>query len=274
MATLDVTRIAPVSPPTGTPDVDAVVAFVYFDTPENERHVPTQEAFDCLMRTTSAQHHLVVVDNGSTDDRSRKILETMAEQYTTVDFIRIPENKGTAYGVNTGWYHRRHLIRAGAFPVKYDSDITINEDWLAESVCILRENPQLGLLGPRNPNQDYNAAGWQGPHHGNWFETTFVYGAVVVRSAKAWKTIGYMRNPYRLYAWDDHYDVFRARHADLRLGVLQYHTWFQISPKGCLPDDQKFLRQGQRACTRLCNEIKTGQRNLYEPFSGYVPDSQ
>lgn len=259
--------------PRPEPGIEAVVAFVYFDTPENERHRPTLEALECLLDTTGVQHRIVVVDNGSTDPRSALHVEQLVELYDGLDFIRIPVNGGTAYGVNTAWHYRRHLIREGAFPIKYDSDIVIGAGWLDDMVQVLRENPQIGLLGPRNPNQDYQMAGWQGPHHGSWFETTFVYGAVVARSWAAWKALGYMRNPYGLYAWDDHFDAWRAKYADLRLGVMEHHAWRQVSPKGCLPDDQKFLREGQQAMISLAHQIETGRRGIYEPFSGYEPDS-
>jgi len=248
----------------------AVISFVFFDTEENERHECTMQAFESVMQT-DPRHVIIAIDNGSTDPRSYQAISNY-DAKRAFAWAKIPEPQSTAYGVNTGWkYFEDSIQRGTSVAVKYDSDIVMPDGlWVEDMLHILAANPDIGLIGPKNPGQKYFGT-WRTVDHNGWFETTFVYGAVVARSPAAFRAIGYMKQPLGRWGWDDHYDTHRIKVAGLKLATLENHTWKQISKKSCLPEDEKRVAEGQRAVINLMQQVTSGSRALYEPFYGYDP---
>lgn len=97
-----------------------------------------QACLDSLL-SQSLKPHIIVVDNGSSDN-SVQLLE---EKYPSVELIRHDKNKGYAGGMNPG------LQRAIELKLKYvaafNNDAVADKHWLEELVEYLDKHPKTGI---------------------------------------------------------------------------------------------------------------------------------
>lgn len=251
----------------------AIIAVPYFDTVENNRAstatIPTLAA----LRTLVPPPHVVVpVDNGSTDKTATNWARRKGYAGT---LTVLPEPLSIAEGVNSGWHRYHDLLASGeAVAVKHDSDLILPyRGWPDAFIDILSRNPEIGMLGAVVPTIDYdNKRRFKRNDHGDWWEAGFIFGALTMRSPEAFKTIGYMRTPKGRYGWDDHYDCARIAKMGRKLGVAADFRWAGLALNSCLDREGKDVYGGKAAMAELATEIKRGERPLYEPFKGYVPD--
>ncbi|HXM96381.1 MAG TPA: glycosyltransferase [Candidatus Dormibacteraeota bacterium] len=81
---------------------------------------------------------LIVVDDGSTDDRTRKEMDALCTQGTKV--IR-QENKGLAAARNVGI-----LASQGEYLFPLDADDRLRSGWIDRGIEILDSNPRIGVV--------------------------------------------------------------------------------------------------------------------------------
>lgn len=97
-----------------------------------------REAVDSVMRLNRSDFELIVVDDGSNDDRTPREVNELAAQGVYV--IR-QENRGLAAARNVAVSAARgHYI----FPL--DADDRIRSSWIDRGVQILNENPEIGVV--------------------------------------------------------------------------------------------------------------------------------
>jgi len=103
-----------------------------------------QQCFDSLFETADpALYSLFIIDNGSKDgtvDYLRTLTHPNIE-----DIVYLPENVGTARGLNRGWKiaHQR-----GQYPGKLDGDnIFYDKGWLRKMLYVLEATEDVGLVG-------------------------------------------------------------------------------------------------------------------------------
>ncbi len=81
---------------------------------------------------------LIVVDDGSTDERTRKEMDTLCAHGTKV--IR-QENKGLAAARNVGI-----LASQGEYLFPLDADDRLRSGWIDRGIGILDSDPQVGVV--------------------------------------------------------------------------------------------------------------------------------
>ena len=109
----------------------------------------------------SAAAHIIVVDNGSTDD-SLSILE----QYTNIEMIQHLTNKGYAGGVNPGF---RRAIELGAdYVAPFNNDAVADKDWLKHLVAYLDEHSHVGIAACKLLNADGSQLDSTGDYYTVW----------------------------------------------------------------------------------------------------------
>jgi len=98
-----------------------------------------------LEHTKGASCELIVVDNASWDG-SAQMVET---EFPQVALIRLPVNVGFAAGCNRGMERA-----AGEFMLLLNPDTELVEDAFSSMVAYCRQNPSVGILGPKLLNSD------------------------------------------------------------------------------------------------------------------------
>ena len=98
-----------------------------------------------LEHTQGVSCELIVVDNASWDG-SAQMVET---EFPQVALIRLPVNVGFAAGCNRGIERA-----AGEFVLLLNPDTELAEDALSSMVAYCRQNPSVGILGPKLLNSD------------------------------------------------------------------------------------------------------------------------
>lgn len=102
------------------------------------------ECLDELAELEFENLNIVVVDNGSTDDSSERLIR----EYSHVEFVEVGENLGFAAGHN---YGIRELQKQGTdYMFILNNDIRIPDNQiLKNAVNIMENNPSFGIVTPR-----------------------------------------------------------------------------------------------------------------------------
>ncbi|PDV98855.1 glycosyltransferase family 2 protein [Candidatus Chloroploca asiatica] len=113
----------------------------------------------CLQSLQAAalpEVHLLVVDNGSTDDSLHQIRHHFPDQ---VELVALPENRGFAGGMNAGI---EVALRAGAGSILLlNNDTVVESTMLATLLGAAQQRPQAGILGPAIYYYDAPERLWQ-----------------------------------------------------------------------------------------------------------------
>lgn len=139
------------------PSVDARVAVI----------VPNWNGEDLLagcldsVLAQSVKAHLIVVDNGSTDES----LEVLAK-YPQIELIKHDVNKGYAGGVNPGLQRAIELGLDYAAP--FNDDAIADKDWLKHLIAELDERPQVGIVAPKILSADGKTIDSTGDYYTVW----------------------------------------------------------------------------------------------------------
>jgi len=100
---------------------------------------------------------LIVVDDGSTDERTRKEMDVLAAR--AIHIIR-QENKGLAAARNAGI-----LVSKGQYILPLDADNRLRSGYIEHGIRILDANPQVGVV--------YGDAEYIGVRTGRWHVGSF-----------------------------------------------------------------------------------------------------
>ncbi len=93
---------------------------------------------DCLANDSDTE--IIVVDNGSTD----RTIDMICESFPDVITIRLPQNRGIAYGRNTGIKASR-----GRHILLLDNDTIVNAKAIHTLEATLDNAPDIGICAPR-----------------------------------------------------------------------------------------------------------------------------
>ena len=105
-----------------------------------------------MLRHTSGDYELILVDNGSTDE-TPLLFKELADRpcAARVEVIRNDENKGFAAGVNQGLRNAQ-----GEYIVLLNNDTVVTPHWLEDLIAwSLTDWPKVGMVGPMT---NYTAA--------------------------------------------------------------------------------------------------------------------
>jgi len=95
-------------------------------------------SLDALSTQTHKADHIVLVDNGSTDDS----LELVQEHFPTVEILRNEINLGYAGGNN-----KALSCLESEIGILVNPDIVVRPDWLANLLSVFAENTAVGIAG-------------------------------------------------------------------------------------------------------------------------------
>jgi len=107
-------------------------------TCNGEKHVHR-----CLRHVMCQTHQpleVIVVDNGSTDGS----LQKLKAAYPELTYVENPKNRGFAAGMNQGI-----VASHGEFVIPLNQDVCLHEDYVAECVRRIRDDPSIGAIGGR-----------------------------------------------------------------------------------------------------------------------------
>jgi glycosyltransferase involved in cell wall biosynthesis len=174
-----------------------------------------QEAVESVMRVGRDDLELIVVDDGSTDERTRKGVDALLAR--GIKAIR-QENKGPAEARNTGV-----LAAQGEYIFPLDADDRLRPGWLEQGTSILSSDPKVGVV--------YGDAQCFGSREDPWptgpFETTRLL---------RWNYI-HVSALYRRSVWEQNhgYDGTMLLQGledwDFWLGALEHGWGFAYLPK-------------------------------------------
>ncbi|PIP12419.1 MAG: glycosyl transferase, partial [bacterium (Candidatus Stahlbacteria) CG23_combo_of_CG06-09_8_20_14_all_40_9] len=102
-----------------------------------------RECLDSVFRQTYPSYEVIIVDNGSTDDSVKFVLEN----YPQVKVIKNEKNYGYAKGNNIG-------IREGSgkYVVTLNNDTEVAKNWLEELVRVAESNSRIGICASKQLN--------------------------------------------------------------------------------------------------------------------------
>jgi glycosyltransferase involved in cell wall biosynthesis len=123
------------------------------------------EAVQSIRRETEAVE-LVVVDDGSTEARTRTLLDEATRRPGVT--VHRTENRGPALARNLAIERAR-----GAYILPLDADDWLEPAFLAKTVALLDADPGLGVA--------YTWVGLAGAHHGVWRTGGFTVGELLAR---------------------------------------------------------------------------------------------
>ena len=179
-----------------------------------------QETIECVescLKLTYSNFHILVVDNGSTDE-SESILRG---RFPDIEFIQTGENLGFAGGNNVGI---KHALENGAFYVwLLNNDTLVNPEALSKLVKVADESEKTAIVGSKiyfydEPQKIWFAGGfWRknklfASHRGDGeidfgqydevCEVDFITGCSLLIKSSVIKEVGLMNERYFLY-WED-----------------------------------------------------------------------
>ncbi len=99
-----------------------------------------QECIDSLVSQEGVRHEVFVIDNASRD----KTASLVSKKYPSLKFIRNTENYGYSKGNNIAL--EQPLPEFVAF---VNPDTLSEQSWVAESIRVLKSNPNIGAVQPR-----------------------------------------------------------------------------------------------------------------------------
>jgi glycosyltransferase involved in cell wall biosynthesis len=154
------------------------------------------EAAASVTRLNRADVELIVVDDGSTDARTRQEMEGLRAQ--GIQVVR-QENKGLAAARNAGI-----KLAQGEFILPLDSDNRIRESYLVSGVKILQREPQVGVVYGNAEYFGEKTGLWRVPEF-NWFD--LVHGNLIDACAlyrrSVWESIQGYDEKMPWMGWED-----------------------------------------------------------------------
>lgn len=185
----------------------------------------TKQTLNYIFENTKYPFHLVIVDNGSSDDTIEYLeteLKNKANEFDNfLDYklVKNDENRGIAIGRNQGLLASQKWNDEWLATI--DNDVFVPDGWLGEAISIMKDNPQYGSIGVNMEGRQYpivsmNGHDFQTKPRGN------LGTACMVFSRKLHKMLGYFDHiSYKLYAHEDADFGFRTRMAGFRLGYIK-----------------------------------------------------
>ena len=206
----------------------------------------TLACLDSVLALEYSRHHVLVVDNGSTDDSVRII----RAQYPQIDLLQLDCNFGYAEGNNRGIQHA--LSHGAEYVLILNNDVCVAPNALAALMQVMTAHPQAGIVGPCvycvDPPRTLFAAGssidWVAGalHHRGMFcpadvvtlptrteRVDFIIGCAMLVSRALIERVGLLDAAYYLNYEDVEWGVRAARRGFESWFVPQARVWHKVS---------------------------------------------
>lgn len=200
----------------------------------------TLECLESLFGMQFTDFQIVVVDNGSSDDSQ----EVIKSRYPQIHQVKIPVNRGSTFGYNTGF---RYALKAGAeYIFLISNDTIIAPDALDHLLAHCHET-NVGIAGPLifyagAPQKIWSAGANRsrlnldlvGDHGRNQIFTTavdrdFLTACAMLIKREVFEKVGLMDEDFFLYHEELDY-CYRVTQAGFRLVLVpQAKLWHKVS---------------------------------------------
>ncbi len=198
----------------------------------------TLECIRSLANINYANHRIIVIDNGSTDDSFKRLKRSSPK----VKLIRSQENLGFAGGNNVGI--RYSLGNKADYVLLLNNDTVVDKDFLEPLVQFLETDPKFGIVGPLI--YDYHVKDklwWAGGKFDFWLNfhpetemsqsetkiVTFQSGCAMLIKKEVFEKVGFLDEDYFLY-YEDADFCFSAKRVGFSCAVTKKsNIWHKIS---------------------------------------------
>lgn len=245
-----------------------LIAMAVHDTEENGRTAYTIRTLQESIYPTGIVPW--VIDNGSCDETSRFLRQQ--ERCGRINYVRLPENIGTAKAVNIGWTQRKK----GQHAIKMDNDVVIHsETWVQEMADLINEVPTIGILGlkridllerPDHPDPFYRSTIATSPSGVTIEYVNHVMGTCQMFNGALLDKIGYLYQP-RMYGFDDSLAAVRSQVAGYSNAFMP-HIRIDHIDTGATPYQgwkEKHAGEDMAEYNRLKDAYRNGSRSIFEP---------
>lgn len=191
----------------------SLLCMCVYDTQENGRHEFTKRTLDGLEWLISANEQpFLIVDNASFEP-TRQLLDRFAGISDKVEVLHLPQNLGTAGGLNEGIKR----LSTGQHLLKIDNDVLVHTPgWIEQLERVLEKIPEIGILGckrkdcieyPENPNPHFRSTLHMVPHIAGepWMiieRASHIMGTCVLYSSALIQKIGAFYQ-FEVYGFED-----------------------------------------------------------------------
>jgi len=120
-----------------------------------------------VVQQTHRPRRWVIVSDNSTD-RTDQIVQSYAEKYDFIDFLRVTKKSGHNFGAKVVALHRGEELLRGTdyeFIGNLDADISLEKNYFEELVTHLETHPEIGLAS--GFVYEYHGSGYQS----RWFNS-------------------------------------------------------------------------------------------------------
>lgn len=267
------------------------------DTEENGRSKLTKETIDSLGKTVDwNKHRLIIVDNASCKQTKAILSNLLAMSNSNVagnvgtrirswqhnegkvTIITLPENIGTARGLNRAWEYRE----PGEMVIKIDNDVVINSTgWIEEMEDAISRRPSIGILGLKrkdiiqttwHPDPEFRTELIMLPHEPGQRWVTFekssdVIGTCTMFNHALLDKVGYSFQP-GLYGYEDTLFCRRSHIAGFETGFINHIDIDHIDPGGTEYIHWKHKVSGEKTdeMIKIFKQYVSGERSIYQEF--------
>lgn len=214
----------------------------------------TQLCIDSLIRYTTVEKEIIVIDDGSFEDAA-KILKG------DVIFIRNEKSLGWCKAINQGLE-----IAKGEHIVFSNNDIVATPLWAERLLAHFNANPELGVLAPTSNKVD----GLQNIDHNNGRQFHFVENVIfffAMISRKCFEKVGGIDERFGLGGQDDADYCIRAREAGFKVGIARdvfiYHYGSATFRKEFHNDIPKSKEFAKSRIAILREKHNDGKKNVF-----------
>lgn len=203
-----------------------------------------------LAHTKGIKFEILAVDNASSDDSVKTLMQFKKSKHQELKIIKNPENLGFAAGNNSGLKQAQ-----GDYVLLLNTDTILKENAFKRMVEFARKHPRAGVVGPRLLNQDSSDQPSAAPFFTLfkallWLFTgdrllysspsketqvDWVMGSVFLIKKEMIKKIGLLDEKFFMYLEEQEY-CFRIKKAGWQVwfypGARVYHLVRGSSPEG------------------------------------------
>lgn len=235
----------------------ALIAICCHDTIDNDRSKYTSATLLSIFNTVDfTKHRLIVIDNNSCPV-TKTILAAFIKPVINYSVITLPENIGTAAGINFAIKERL----PNEVVIKMDNDVVVHQSgWVDELEQVLLERPDIGILGLKRDDVT-----------GEFTEEgKFLFGDDIMGTCTAFNPalldkVGYMTQPSPHYGFDDVIFSARSLAAGFKNAFLPHIKITHLDDGKNPYCDWKKKEAGVylQEVGHMCEMIKSGQLNYY-----------
>jgi GT2 family glycosyltransferase len=209
-------------------------------------YTDTYECVNSVLSNNFKVTGIVIVDNGSHDNSTKKLLSVFGNN-STIHFILNNQNLGFAAGVNVGI---RYALKQGAdYILLLNNDTIIDKNCISYLISEISKSSSFAIAGPRifyynNPNKIWHGGGYfsylkagivipeKNKLSTNFDETaktvTFLTGCAMLIKNSIFDKIGFFDEDYFFYGEDLDFCMRALRNGYTLLYVPKAKVWHKI----------------------------------------------